>query len=93
MRGAGRNLADGAGGMEIDDVEIAGLVDGRTLDLRGVLAGRCDAVTDEQGRRGHVATRHAAALQPGIGMNFDRRNDKLQVKCFTVVPVEGEICI
>jgi hypothetical protein len=30
MRGAGRNLADGAGGMGIDDVEIAGLVDGRT---------------------------------------------------------------
>ena len=38
MRGAGRDPADGAGGIEIDDVEIARFVDGRAFDLEGVLA-------------------------------------------------------
>jgi hypothetical protein len=55
MRGAGRNLADGAGGMKIDE---------RLPDLSTAGPSICEvyspgAVTDEQGRRGHVATRHA----------------------------------
>jgi hypothetical protein len=76
LRGSGRHFADGARLAEIDDVQIAPRVDGRSFDSKGVFAGGRDRPALKQrvlrGRGRHFhAGKGKPAKQPDRFVRYD----------------------